>query len=233
MNEQQTAIIGAEARDLVMTDDPEFDFDPALVVLSDPAGISAESISGLRAHLLAHHVRDKRRSLAVCAPTPGVGCTYVTTNLACSMAATGLRVLLIDANLRTPGVDALIRPRKPGPGLRQCLEGSASLSEAVHDHVLPNLSVMFAGGTAPNAQELIASGELKALFDVCVRDFDLTIVDTPAANSASDARRIASVLRYAMVVLRRNQSYFADARTLVDQLRSDRAAVIGTFLNDY
>ena len=67
----------------------------------------------------------------------------------------------------------------------------------------------------------------------CLRDFDLTIIDTPPSNLYADARRIASIMRYSLVVTCRGRSYLKDVRVLVDELVSDDAHVIGTYLNDY
>ncbi|MFA5988459.1 MAG: CpsD/CapB family tyrosine-protein kinase [Sphingomonas sp.] len=205
-----------------------------LVVNHDPAGATAESIRAMRTHLLAQHVRDGRRSIAICAASRGVGCSFLAANLAAAIAQSGLKVLLIDANLRDPGLADYFRPEKPVVGLYQALVDPAlAVGATVQEDVLPNLSLMFAGSSEPGAHEQLGNAAFKLLMEQCMRDYDLTIVDTPAANLFADARRIASVMRYAMVVVRRDQSFLRDVRTLIGDLRADRAHVIGTYLNDY
>ena len=103
----------------------------------------------------------------------------------------------------------------------------------MNEDVLPGLTVLFAGRASPDAQELLGGAGFKALVDACVRDYDITIIDTPPANMYADARRIASVMRYAMVVVQRDKSYVRDVRTLIDELTSDRVRVVGTYLNDH
>lgn len=208
-------------------------FSRSLVVLSNPASIQAEAIGDLRTHLLAQHISDKRRTLAVCAPSSDSGCTFVTANLAVAFALAGVRTLLIDANLRNPGLQNLIQPQSPIPGLRQCLADDLPLGDAIRNDVLPQLSVLYAGGTAENAQELLAGNRFKALIDNCIRDFDFMIVDTAPANTSADARRVSTLLRHTMIVTRRNMTYLSDVKTLVEELQADRSRVIGTFLNDY
>lgn len=211
-----------------------FDLSPSLVTLSDPAGIESESIGALRSYLMAQHLRDGRRSLAVCSPTPQAGCSFVTANLAVALAQAGMKTLLIDANLRQPALDNYIIPRNPGPGLVQFLtDDSVSFNDVVTTDVIPDLSFIPAGGSASNAQELLAGPMFKRMIDTCLRDFDLTIVDTPPSTSAADARRIASVMRYALIVARKDNSYVDDLRKLVDELKADRVKVIGSFMNDY
>lgn len=212
---------------------PAVDLSSDLHILSEPTGIRAESIRVLRTHLSAQHLRDGRRSLAICGPAVGAGCSYVAANLAVALAQTGVKTLLIDANLRQPGLDHFFVPRRALPGLLQCLsDPNVGLRDAILEDVQPDLSLLFAGGESPNAQELVSGVGFKALIDSCVRDYDITIVDSPAANTSADARRIAAVLRYALVVAYRNHSYVKDIRTLVGELTNDRVRVVGTYLND-
>ena len=203
-------------------------------LLSEPTGVRAESIRVLRTHLVAQHLRDGRRSLAVCGPAGGAGCSYVAANLAVGLAQTGVKTLLIDGNMRAPGLQRFFRPAAGAPGLVDCLSnGELPLREALHEDVLPGLSLLYAGEASTDAQELLGGAAFKSLIDACVRDYDLTLIDTPPANTYADARRIASVMRYAMIVTQRNKSYVRDVRTLIDELTADRVRVVGTYLNDY
>ena len=208
-------------------------FSRRLVELSQPGSARAESIGALRTHMLAQHVRDRRRGLAICAPSAGVGSTYIAANLAVGLSLGGLKTLLIDGNLRQPGLESYIQPTKPKPGLVHLLrDDPALIGVAIHEHVLPNLSLIFSGGAVSNAQELLASGNMKVLIETVSRDFDLTLVDTAPSNTCADGRRIAALLRYAMIVVRRNVSFVSDAKVLVEELQTDRVTVIGTYLND-
>ncbi len=211
-----------------------FRFSRKLALLADQTSPQSESISALRAHLLAQHVRNGRRSLAICAPSIGSGSTYIAANLAFAFAQAGINTLLIDANMRDPGVQGYIQPPEEPTGLRQCLsETQQTYTNAIHEDVLDNLSVLYAGGATSNSQELLASKEFKSLMDNCMRDYDMTIVDTPPGISAADNLRIAMVVGYVLVVARRNDSLVADLRALMDGLIADRVRIVGTFLNDY
>lgn len=212
---------------------PGFAFTRDIVMLSDPGSIQAESFGSLRTHLQAKHLRDGRRSLTICGPAAGVGCTHVSVNLAVSFALAGVNTLLIDGNMRAPGIERYIRPDTVTKGLRDCLSDAVvDICDAIAEDVMPNLSLIYSGGATENAQELLASRNLNILLDACMRDFEVTIIDTPPGNTSADARRIAMAARYAMVVAMRNDSYVSDVRTFIDELQADRATVIGTFLND-
>jgi capsular exopolysaccharide synthesis family protein len=209
----------------------DFAFSPLLFTLSEPNGAQAEAIRAIRTHVMAQHIERGRRALAVCAPSRGVGCTFVATNLAVSLSQIGIKTVLIDGDLRQPGVSDLIRPSVPSRGLAGSLAASEPFSECIDYDVAPNLSVIAAGRAMDEASELLAGDRFQLLMDFCLRDFDMTIVDTPPANSSSDVRRISSVLGYSLIVAGTHRTYVNDVKTLAAQLRLDHAKVLGTVLN--
>ncbi len=203
----------------------------AVSVVSDPGSPQAEAVGALRTHMMAQHLSAGHRTLALCSPTPDIGCTSLAVNLAIALAEGGLKTLLIDADLRRPGVDLLIAPAQPVPGLAQCLGvEAASFGDAIQPEVLPNLSILYAGGPAARPAELLSSLRFQQLVDLCAREFDIVIADTPPSNSAADARRVASVLGYAMVVAGRNRTFVNDVKVLVEELQADNVTVIGSVL---
>src|ERR1700761_368491 len=97
------------------------EFSQQLVMVNSPSSPAAEGIRALRSYLMVHHVQLGRRSVSICASSEGVGCSFVAANLAVSLAQIGVKPLLIDGNLRKPGLDDFIRlPEKRG--LAQSLE---------------------------------------------------------------------------------------------------------------
>lgn len=211
--------------------DISFALSSNLVTLDQAVNGEAESYRALRTHIMARHVEGGRRALAVVAPTMGTGCTSVVANLAVALSQIGLKILLIDANLRDPGLDKVFKPSQPVVGLQQCLSTTGTdYSAYTCEDVLPNLSIMFSGGTPPNAQELLATDRFAEIMNFCLRDYAVTLLDTPAANRYSDAIRISTVVGYSLIVARRDRTLVNDVRTLVGQLESDRARVVGTVL---
>ena len=207
-----------------------------LVTISRPSEGSTEAIRALRTHVMARHVGIGHRALAVCGASKDVGCTFVAANLAVALSQIGVNTLLIDGNMREPALDKIFRVPKPRNGLQQCLSaaenGYVEYGGYIEADLLPNLSLMFAGGGATNAQELLASDRFKTLMDACLRDFDATIIDTPPANTCSDVSRISNIVSYCLIVARRNKSYVNDVKLLADQLKAGHSQVIGTVLND-
>jgi protein-tyrosine kinase len=193
---------------------------------------TSESIRALRTHIMARHVSAGHRALAICSTTRGAGCTFVATNLAVALSQIGVNTLLIDADLRKPGV-ARAFGRQPGKAdLQAALSMPVNFNDCIERNIMPNLSVMLSAGSARNAQELLGSLRFERLMDFCLREFESTIVDTPPANIYSDARRISTVVGYSLIVARRNRTHIDDIKALVEHLRGDHATVIGSVLND-
>lgn len=227
-NELSAAPSGAAS-----TGAPSYAFSPEVVMLAEAKGARAEAIRTLRTHLMAQHVVDGRRGLAVCAASARVGATFIAVNLAVALAQIGVKVLLIDGDLRNAEVQRFIQPSQATAGLRQCLEADETdLSTWISSDVIDNLSVMFAGGVAPNAQELLAGDRFAQVVERCLRDYDLTIIDTPPANSCADGRRISTVAGYSLIVAKQHETFINDLKTLTSQLREDRAQIVGTVMNE-
>ncbi|MDP3854024.1 CpsD/CapB family tyrosine-protein kinase [Phenylobacterium sp.] len=223
----------AEAPRSAADQPPTFDLANTLVTISEPAKAQAESIRVLRTHIMAQHVDQGRRALSVCAVSPGAGCSFLAANLAVALSQVGVTTLLIDGDLRSPSLENYIRPSQPLPGLRQCLAAEdGAFNEFIQQDVLPSLSVMYSGGIPGNPQELLAGERFKTLMDHCLRDFQMTIIDTPPAMSCADARRVSSVVGYSVVVARQHESRITDIGTLISQLQQDGARVIGTVLRE-
>ena len=202
-----------------------------LITLSGRSTRSTEAIRVLRTHVVTRHVQEGHRALAICAASEGVGCTFVATNLAVALSQIGINTLLIDADMRAPSIANMFEYPVPDADIRVALSSDINFYDCISGGILPSLSVLFCGGVAENAQELLAGSRFGALMDFCLRQFDATIIDTPPANESSDARLISSTVGYSLIVTQRNKSLVNDIKLLAEQLRGDHAQVIGTVLN--
>ena len=205
-----------------------------LVVINEPISPRAEAIRLLRTQIIAQHLKVGRRGIVVVAPVEGVGCTFMAANLAAALSQVGVKTLLVDCNMRSPRVDQVFGLDPNSPGLSSFLSLQVARPErVVHANVLPNLSVITAGPPVLLPQELLSSNRFRDGVNTLLREFDLVLFDTPPANSSADALTVGGVVGYAMVVARRDHSYFKDVTTLVSQLRSTRCSIIGSVLNEF
>jgi protein-tyrosine kinase len=210
-----------------------YTFGPSLVMLSTPGAAATEAIRALRTHVVAQHLNEGRRALAICGASADVGCTFIATNLAVALAQIGVKTLLVDGDLRRSSLRQFIEPSQDKSGLAQCLASDdVSFNDVIDADVLPNLSIVFSGGPTGAAQELLGGDRFKRAVESYLRDFDATIIDTPPANICADARRISSVVGYSLLVTRRNKSFIDDIKTFASQLEGDGAKVVGTVLNE-
>ena len=219
--------------EVALAEPGDVEFSSDLVLLSQRGSLAAENVSLLVSEILSRHVQSSRRGLAFCSTSAGSGCTYLATNVAVGMAMAGVRTLLIDANFRDPQVDNYIITEDENTGLLDCItQPEVGLQDAVCENVLPNLSVLFAGGQSTEAGHF-ASNEARAVFSEALRSYECTIVDTAPANRSSDAIRVANVVRYAMVIARKDHTYLNDMKKLIADVRQNRGEVLGTYLNEF
>lgn len=210
-----------------------YELSPDLVTLGDTRPAEAEAIRTIRTHIIARHLKGGRRGLAVCGPNEGVGCTFTAVNLAISLAQVGVATLLVEGNLRNPHLEHFIKPETTPIGLKQCCESEdRNLGDYIHPEVLPNLSVLYAGGMSDHAQEILAGEAFKWTMDRCLRDFEFTIIDTPPADLCADARRIGTIIGYSLIVCRSHVTLVSQVAQLAAQLQEDGARVVGTVLNE-
>jgi protein-tyrosine kinase len=209
--------------------------EPALpLVLREPQNAKSEAIRSLRTRIVAQHVREGRRALAMCTPNKGSGCSFVAANLAAAMAAIGQKTVLIDTDLRDPSIAAAFGLAEDHTGLADYLADPAVAMDAIiASEVMPRLSIIPAGAVPHNPQELLSSHRFRDLVNQLLREFDLTIFDTTPTNGCTDAQRVATVAGYSLIVARRDKSFVSDVRLLARMLRADKSTVVGTVLNEY
>jgi receptor protein-tyrosine kinase len=209
---------------------------PALVAAYQPFSRVGESLRAVRSQLMLRwfNADASRKVLAVVSPGKGEGRSFIAANLAIVFAQQGSRTLLIDADMRSPnggGQQALFKLGK-GTGLSGVLANRAGLDAAQRIPGLPGLVVLPAGAVPPNPQELLGRAAFFALLQVASAQFDVIIVDTPAAAEFADAELISARAGAALMVARKNQSLVPAAAALARRLQDSGVALIGSVLND-
>lgn len=172
------------------------------------------------------------KTLAVVSAGRAEGRSFTAANLAVVFSQLGERTLLIDADLRNPSQHQLFRLENK-LGLSSLLAGRAELAEAViRIPGLIDLSVLPAGATPPNPQELLARPVFNALMATAAGQYDIVIVDTPAGAETADSQTIAARARGAVVVARKDISSAPALQAFVSSLQHSGVAVVGAVLNN-
>jgi receptor protein-tyrosine kinase len=159
--------------------------------------------------------------------------SFVTAELGRTFSQAGQRTLVIDANLREPSMHLRFASGGAlGEGLNAFLAGDGLTAPSVIREVAPELSIVFAGAGPADASNLFETPRFEVLVQYALRTFDITLVDTPAANSWAETRRIAEVVGYAALVARRNVTMAEDMKTLARELAMDGVVVVGSIFNE-
>jgi capsular exopolysaccharide synthesis family protein len=192
-----------------------------------PASSTAESFRSLRSGLTLSGVGRKLRVLSITSALPGEGKSYTAYNLGLAFAATGRKVLIIDADLRRPRQHALFRAARED-GLADLLAGLKSFDEVLTPHpVEANLTLLPAGRQSPLASELLGGGEIGGVLEAARTRFDLILVDTPPVLPVADAILIGTHCDGTIGVLRAGRTSRKALRRFVQTLARNRVHILG------
>lgn len=190
-----------------------------------------EAFRSLRTSLVFTSGGESTRMIAVTSSQPLEGKTTTAANVAFALALGGSRVLLIDADMRRPGLHKTIGLENT-IGLSHLLTGQARVREAVQTSVEPNLFVITAGRTPPNPSELLGSERMTCLLqNLAQGPFDWVIVDTPPLLAVTDAVIVAQKVSGVMFVIGSEMTRRAHAERALETLQSAKVRSIGVVLN--
>jgi len=196
-----------------------------------PQSQMAESYRALRTSLLLSNLGAPPKVIMVTSARPQEGKTTTSINTAIVLAQKGVRVLLIDADLRRPSIHKTLG-MGPRSGLSNVLTGSATVQQAITTSpVLPNLSILPAGTPPPNPAELLASSNMRELIDSLRDQYDHIVIDTPPTLSVTDAVVLSPRADATILVIRSGQTTKQALRRSRDILVQVNAHVAGVLLN--
>ena len=192
-----------------------------------PQGVIAEAFRQMRTSLVRAMERNGHKSLVVLSGMPNSGTTTLVTNLGLCCATAGDRTLVIDANLRRPGVHTALGLGEQ-PGLADVLAGSMSLDQAVQQvDGVSNLSVLTAGSVEQRTMsERLVGPAMDALLAEAKERYDRVIVDAPPAIVSADGLALANKCDSSMLVVRAMR----EKRGLVNRVRNQLVDCRGAFL---
>ncbi len=171
----------------------------------------------------------------VTSPSPVEGKSTVCGQLALAAAADGERVVLIEADLRRPGLGNTMlgeRLQHSDTGLTNYLVGAADVDSIVTPQPgLPGLHVIWAGPLPPNPSSLLGSARLRALIEDLRVDFDRIVIDTPPMSVGADSSVMVRVADGALYVIDTRKTKRSTAQAGLNQLDKARAKVLGVVLN--
>jgi tyrosine-protein kinase Etk/Wzc len=195
-----------------------------------PDDVAVEGLRSLRTALQFGVLKPGNNIVMLTGPRPGVGKSFVSVNLATVLAATGKKILLIDADLRRGDVHSYFSIRR-SPGLSDAIAGADS-NDFIHRELLPNLDVMMAGVIPERPSELLLSERVGQLLDRYGAAYDMVIVDSPPVLAVTDPVLIGKHAGATLMVVRHGCHSAAELRESARQLSSGGVTINGVLLTD-
>jgi succinoglycan biosynthesis transport protein ExoP len=190
-----------------------------------------ESFRALRTSLISKYPEPGTKLIVVTSAQPLEGKTTTAANIAMALAYGGARVLLIDADMRRPGLHRPLRLTNDR-GLSQVLVGQARVRDVIQRTVDPNLLAITAGKTPPNPSELLASERMRTLLtNLSHGPFDWIIIDTPPVLAVTDAVILAPLVSGVTYVIGAEMTRRRLAERALDTIMSARPRYAAVVLN--
>ena len=207
---------------------------PEVVAAYQPNNPCVEAMRALRSQLMLRWLDNRvdRKSLALVSSERGVGRSFVAANLAVVFSQLGETTLLIDANLRAPRMHRLFKLENK-LGLSSLLGAGSGHEPIVQLPSFVGLSVLPAGPTPPNPQELLSRATFRSLIDKAAEQYDVVLIDTPAWTEGADAQIIASRAGAALLVTRLDYTAINSATSFVENLGQSGCRVLGAVMNKF
>lgn len=203
-----------------------------LKVLSkeEPTDLAVEMIRNLRTSLYFNLTEAENKSVMVTGPSPGVGKSFVSINLATICAQAGQKVLLVDADMRRGYLHRYL-DKKNKDGLSEFLSGKLELDEVITETHIEGVSAITRGQTPPNPAELLEHQRFTQLVETCDSKFDLIIFDTPPMLAVTDASVVAQRVGNTLLVCRFDKTSKREIQHAIERLVRNGIKVTGAVLN--
>jgi succinoglycan biosynthesis transport protein ExoP len=200
------------------------------VLEMNPASEVAETYRRLRMNLDALDPRKQGTTIVVTSALPGEGKSTVSVNLALAYVEAGERVVIVDANLRHPGLTSYAGGHGV-LGLSDVLDGVATVGSVLRDYDKSGLQVLSAGSTHKNPGGLLSSPNLKKVISAIKKDHDVVIFDAADVTSAADAAELSKSLDGVLLVTDVDHLRAPQLTSAVDALNAAGVPVLGVVGN--
>jgi capsular exopolysaccharide synthesis family protein len=198
-----------------------------------PKSQISEAFRALRTSLLLSQADHPPQVILVTSALPREGKTTATVNLAVTLAQLGDRTLLIDSDLRKPGVrNALNLNVSKDVGLSSYLAGVATLEEATVAHpTIPNLVAMPTGPVPPNPADLLSSHRMREAISWLRQHYKFIVIDSPPIMAATDAVILSALADGVLLVVRSGGTPKEAFLRTRDLLMAVKCHLLGVVLN--
>lgn len=222
-------LAGAAALGIIAFD-PDAERRPLIVEVS-PHSPRSEAFRQLRTNLQFVDAGNPLRSVVVTSALPREGKSTTTCNLAITLARAGVKVLLVEGDLRRPRIGRYLGLPDSADGLTDVLIGRKTLDEAVTRYGEDGPYLLPAGPKPPNPAELLGGEPMRALMRELVTRFDLVLIDAPPLLPVTDAAILSTITSGVLFITRAGKTNREQVSRAIDSLKAVDGRVLGVVLN--
>lgn len=207
---------------------------PEVIAAFRPGHFTVEALRQVRTQVLLRWLDSApdRKSLAIVGAEASVGRSFTASNLAVLFAQLGENTLLIDADLRDPQQHKLFR--LPNDiGLATVLSERAGLEASQRVMALQKLTVLAAGPTPPNPQELLSRPAFTRMIEAARDHFDVVLIDTPPWDYGADAQIVSARAGASILITRQDRTSIRSIANIVAALRDCGTHLVGSVVNQF
>ncbi|HAI6837267.1 TPA: polysaccharide biosynthesis tyrosine autokinase [Escherichia coli] len=201
-----------------------------LLSVENPADLAVEAIRSLRTSLHFAMMESKNNILMISGASPNAGKTFVSTNLAATIAMTGKKVLFIDSDLRKGYVHKMLGSKNV-KGLSDILSGQAKVESIIERVSKGDFDYICRGQTPPNPAELLMHPRFKELLSWASQNYELVIVDTPPILAVTDAAIIGKYAGTTLLVARFEANTAKEIAVSIKRFEQTGVVIKGCILN--
>ncbi|QHS14353.1 polysaccharide biosynthesis tyrosine autokinase [Shewanella sp. Arc9-LZ] len=202
----------------------------SILAIDNPADLSIEALRSLRTSLHFAMMEAKNNIIAISGPSPGVGKSFISVNLAAVLAQSGKKVLIIDADMRKGYLQTQFG-LKWDDGLSDYLSGRLNLEQVTKPSKIEGLKVITRGQIPPNPSELLMHSNFSKLVDEVSKAYDLVIIDTPPILAVTDPAIVSAHTGTTLLVARFGQNHLREIELTRNRFEQNGIDVKGVVFN--
>jgi non-specific protein-tyrosine kinase len=186
----------------------------------------------LRTNIQFASVDIPLRTLLITSPSPQDGKSTVAVNLGASLAQSGYKVGLVDADLRRPQIHKRLALSNREGISGMFVQDQIVLNGALRETSVENLYALTSGALPPNPAELLGSDKMSEILQKVGEKTDIILLDTPPVMAVTDSAVLAPQVDGVLLVVKPGSTKLAACRQAIDQLQRVGANILGVVLND-